>query len=315
MKIENHIRLDGALSRNRKIQALNVGDQVLVRMVRQIGPRKLELDLLGNRVNAHFQGVMPEKTEFELIVTGNKSGVLTFQFPDGNSRESLPFPVLLQSSHSFSQFLRTLGYPPDSFMALFRSYLAFKHRGNKGDFFFDVLRSKGWSKEALSRISFFSLSLKNEKLASCLEGFFPEIDSGEEGAELLDELGEDDVFLFFDNLKKGSGDFFELDSNGKKTDLLVLNDEKIFIASIEFSQMGPLQIVGVENESSVSLNLYYSNSLFPDAFAKKRENLDKKLSVLDKNVYITVNDFKDAFESLKRYLINIQNDAYVDFKA
>ncbi|HEY1405571.1 MAG TPA: hypothetical protein VF857_03090 [Spirochaetota bacterium] len=109
MKIhsDGSVRLVGPLSRNDRLMQLKPGDQIDVKILERTGKDSAVIDLLGNKVHAHFSSSVPHGDRLTLMLSEIKNEILYFSLRAGadTSRETnfLAHTIIREKDISFEK--------------------------------------------------------------------------------------------------------------------------------------------------------------------------------------------------------------------
>jgi hypothetical protein len=280
VKVESAIKLEGPLSRNRALSSLSPGDSVRVILLEKIDSMRAVIDLLGNRVTAHFSEGVPDKKSVLLTITGNSGDKLVFKSETDAKSSQLLTISLLSDKLPDALFLRTIvGSITDIFVF---NRLMMEHRlkrrltDHKKNF--DRLLSLGLTSKDLSALSTLGLNKLPSffiTLANLVMDKNQLMDETTEELETkLQKLSRDDFQMLMNSIFDESSALFLLNIDSTYHWFNILFEEDYFCVSFEFEKTGLIQLVAKENISDIRVSIFFESADYRKKFLSNIDNLE-----------------------------------------
>jgi hypothetical protein len=319
MKVENRIQIDGALSRNRAIRSLKSGDSVTVKIITILDRNTAVIDLIGNRVKAHFQGSVPENKSLTLNITGSKNGMLIFSLMPQESNDKNPFQHYFMID-GFEQSLAFLRTEITDFFTLFKNFYLKDEASHFKAIaqFYHHLRKKFGNKKSAIVSDFIAEQNGTQKIGRLIQNVFG-VSEKEEYAEqdyfeVLDELDEEETRLLFQSLSKKKFSFFIQNAGYEYTLIQTITDKNFTAAHFTVPGNGEVEMIAVENEKTIIIDLFFENLNFKNLIDESKFMLDKKLKSITKIVYVRTFDIKKSLADINSASSGLKIRKNVDFK-
>jgi hypothetical protein len=321
VKVNNSIQITGPLSRNRAIGSLKPGDTVRVAVLEKIDATRAVLDLLGNRVTAHFEEGVPRNSKLMLTITGNSNGKLVFRHETETSASVIKHFSLFSETNSDTFFLRTLRqYIPDilTFNRLYREY-RLKKRMKDHKKLFSRLSASGFSDKEVSAFSKLMLSKLPGSMSGLIDIFMADDEKLEADKQnffqKLEDCNHEDIQMVLDYLFDESSFEILLNIDRAYRWFSVLLEEQSVCVSFEFDKTGLIQLVAREGEDQITLSIFFEKEDFRKKFLSQPENLDIITGIGKKKVIVLTHLLENAVAELNAEIKQIQQKPLVDLKA
>ena len=320
MKVENTIRIEGALSRNRALTSLSPGDSVKVAILEKIDNVRAVVNLLGNRVTAKFSEGVPDKKTVLLTITGNSGGKLVFKQQPGPVETSPLNSFLLGGKLPDQLFLRSIGTGVSDIFTFNRLLLQYqlKRRITDQKKVFNRLFSLGFTKKELSSLSMSGFK-KMPSLITHLYDLFVENNVSESEMEELEtkigDLNNEDFQMFLDSVFDESSASFLLNIDSTYRWFNVLFEEDYICISFEFEEAGLIQLVAKESLSEIRVSLFFESKDFRKKFLSAFENLDKMIRNGKKKIRLETLLLADSMMMVNKEINRAMQNPVLDIRA
>ncbi len=320
MKIENAIKIEGALSRNRALTSLSPGDSVRVVILEKIDNARAVVNLLGNKVTAQFSEGVPNEKTVLLTITGNSGGKLVFKRQTGSSEAMTFKSVLLGDKIPDQLFLRSIGAGVSDIFTFNRLLLQhrLKRRITDHKKIFSRLLSQGFSEKELSSLSMFGLKKMPSIITHFSDLFVENSVSDSELEELETKLGNlsnEDLQMLFDSVFDESSALFLLNIDSTYRWFNILFEEDYICISFEFEKSGLIQLVAKEDTTDINISLFFESGDFRKMFMSEFENLDKIIRNSNKKIRLVTWLLSDSVTMLNKEINRAVQNPVLDIRA